>query len=121
MYYHVCFLNCYEDFHSEDRSSIKFNTLEDAQNYIHTLKNIDKCVFDVRGDLRWYFPSCDVAGILQSPREDDICECYLILNIIPSESEVEYINGSFSDDDRAIQSKRIYYTIDYMGNVSAQT
>lgn len=101
MHYHVCVENCYEDFYNDCIPSVYFDTFEAAKDYAnkHTFPT-----FDVLGEIRWYFPSCQANGELLEPDKDDVLECYQIINIIPSENENEIIDECYSNDRRSIYS-----------------
>lgn len=112
MYYFVCVENCYEDYISEPLDSIRFNSFEEAKARV---ENSFFSGFDMNGRIKWYFPSCQTDGNLHNPDENDILECYQIINIIPSEKEDEWFYDCYCDDERAVFSLHRKYVMDYRG------
>ena len=102
MFFHVCIQNCYEDFYYENAYCGRFLSIEDAIMFISSESFVPP-VFDINGYIRWYFPSCGSDGILNNPNEeDDVIECYQIINIIPSEKEIEEIEEFCGNDSRSV-------------------
>ncbi len=117
--YFVCFQNCLGDDYHENAPSLPFDTLDRAVSYLTfiTENNIIP-VPDVRGAVRWYFPSCESDGVLYDPDPDyDVLEMCQIINIIPGDERGVEIRECCGDDENAVLSLRRDYMLDCDGHV----
>lgn len=115
MNYHVCVQNCFEDFHYDNAYCGKFDTKESALQFVESV-DFHPPVFDVHGYIKWFFPSCDSDGILKNPTEDDdVLECYQLINIIPCAEDETWIDETYGNDPRAVYIEMRYYKLWYTG------
>lgn len=120
MFYHVCIQNCLEDFYLEDSPTTRFDTLEEAELFVRQLpENENFYAFNVNGKIKWYFSGVQLDGELHDPDEDDVLECYQIIQIIPSEQETETLDNTFLEKDiRGVLNASRSYCINYRGLVT---
>ncbi len=119
MKFFVCFQNCLGDAYYENAPSLSFDTLDRAVRYLTAITEDNVIpVPDVRGAVRWFFPSCEADGILYDPDPDnDVLEMSQIINIIPGDGNGVEMAECGRDDENAILSLHRYYMLDCNGRV----
>ncbi len=120
MKFFVCFQNCVGNGYCENAPSLSFDSLDKAVRYLTdiTEENIIP-IPDVRGAVRWFFPSCASDGILYDPDPDiDTLSVSQIINIIPGDERGVEIEECGRDDENAVLSLHRYYMLDCDGRVS---
>ncbi len=115
MYYHICIMNCLEDWYRESKYIGQYATLEEAIEYANN-NAYSFPVFNVKGYIHWYFQSCESDGILHNPdKETDRLECYQLICIIPSEEDDIWYDELYSYDPRSVYNMYREYLLYYTG------